>query len=511
MAEIVDVKKGQGGDGSTLAAVIEQTKEVVPYEVIEDEKIPGSRIRFKVKVGDEAFKAKLAQTFKEFSRQVSVPGFRPGKAPEMLVRRRYEAPAREETVKRLVPKLAGQFTAERNIEPLSQTYLLGFKSNPTDGTVVEMAMEVHPTIDLSAEKLQGIDVKAHKVTIGDADVDRILDQLREKQADFEPSEEGFRPKDALLLTCVVTDADGERIEYRCASDYYCSNVEGEMPDAVAKALIGKKAGETVALKVTEENEQGTGIEEVNYEVTIHEVKARVLPELNDEFAKDVNEKFESVEDLKKDLRERALTQEENRQRQEALAEIYAQLRSRFEFEVPRGLMSQEMRAKFNETERNLNQMGLSLNNLDGDMVSRYSKTVEQNARVTVKNALIARAIARHFQIDPTEEQINAELERMAAAYNRKALAIRAQLEARKEWGAFLNQLTAKVTDDKIVELASITWEDSTMEQLQEVMRRREAEQAAILRGEDEREAAGDRQLADIVEANEAEASGDDKA
>jgi trigger factor len=502
VAQVVDAKKGQGGDGSALAAVLEQTREVIPYELVEQERLPGSRIRFKVKVGPGDFARKLDATFKEFGKVVALPGFRPGKAPETLVRRRYDAAAREETVKRLVPRLSSQFAADHKLEPLSETYLLGFKSDAATGAVIELALEIHPEIGLTEEKLSGIAVTAHRVTITDAVVDQMIEHLRLQNATYEPTEAAFAEKDAMVFTCEVRDAAGTRIDYRCAKDYYCKDVEGELPEEVAKALVGRKAGDVVELDVMETEDDGSATT-VHYRVEVKEVKARVLPVVDDEFAKDVSDKYTNVAELRAGLRERAEKQEIERQRQEAVAEIMAQLRARFEFDVPRGLLVREMRARFADTERSLNQMGMSLNYLDADMVRRYETSVEHNARLTVKNALLARAVARHFGIQPTEADIQAELERLAAQTGRKALAIRGQLEARKEWDAFLNSLTARLTDDKLMALASVSWKDATVEELREIARARQEAQAAILRGEEAAIAAADARLAEIAAANEA--------
>ncbi|MCC5875181.1 MAG: trigger factor [Candidatus Sumerlaeia bacterium] len=482
MAEVVDAKKGQGGDGTTLATMVDKTHEVIPCEYLEEEKIPGSRVRFKLKIGEDVIQPRLKQTIREYSRQISIPGFRPGKAPEHLVRRRFEGPAREETVKRLVPRLSEQFASDRSYEVISEPYLLALKVEDKDGAFVEIALEVHPNVEVAEDKLKDITVEAHRVPIDEAYLTKVIDGLRAENADYEPTEEGFKKGDALLFNCTVADANGDIIADRTALDYYCTNAEEDLPTEVAEALVGKKKGETVELKVTEVTDLGTE-EVVDYKVEILEIKARVLPDLDDDFARDVSEEYESVADLKADIEKRAGKGEENRQRQEAANEILSVLRERLEFDLPRGMVDTTARRNIYNMEQNLNQHGLSLRNLDSGMVERYTQGTFGQARINVKNSLIIRALGRYFDLEPKEDQIKAKLEEVSERTGRKPLAIRAQLEAKKEWGAFVDDLRVELVLDKLIEQSTVNFKDTTIEELQAIQRERQERQAAILRGE----------------------------
>lgn len=482
MAEAVDTKKGQGGDGSTLATMVDKTQESISCEYLEEEKIPGSRIRFKVKIGEDVIQPRLKQTVREYSRQISLPGFRRGKAPEHLVRKRFEGPAREETVKRLIPRIAEQFTGERSYDAISEPYLLDLKTEGKDGAIVELALEIHPNIEVTEASLADITVEAHRVPINDDYINKVIDGLRSENADYEPTEEGYKAGDALLFNCTVADANGIVIADRTATDYYCTNAEEDLPIEVAQALVGKKKGETVKMKVTEVTDLGTE-EVVDYSVEILEVKARVLPPLDDDFARDVDEAYETVADLRADVEKRAAKGEESRQRQEAANEILTVLRERLDFDLPRGMVDNTARRNIYSMEQNLNQHGLSLRNLDSGMVERYTQGTFGQARINVKNSLIIRALGRYFSLEPTEEQINEKLKEIADRSGRKPLAIRAQIEARKEWDAFLDDLRVDLVLDRIISTATINYKDTTVDELQAIQRERQERQAAILRGE----------------------------
>jgi trigger factor len=482
VTELAEKNKAQGGDGSTLKAVLDKKGEVIPFEVLEEEKMPGSRVRFKLQLTEEAIAGRLEETLTEFVRNVRMPGFRPGKAPKTLVRRQYEPAAREETIKRMVGRLTELFTEQRNYEALSNPYLLEWKSSREEGTVVELAIEVHPEINLNDETLADLKAEVHRVAINDEYVDLALEELRAKNATFEPTEEAYQPQDGLLFNCTVTNPAGEVIAERSAENYYSTNIEQEMPEAVAAALVGAKKGDTVTLDVTEQVDGADPgvLEAVHYVVEVLEVKRRTLPALDDEFAKDVNEAYQTLDDLRKATLENAAAREESRQREEILGAILSTLRERLEFDLPRALVEDNTQRSVMDTEKRLNSFGISLRQMDEAIVRSYASKMRELAKVNVKNALIIRAINKHLGITPTEDQINSALEDIAKRSGRKALAVRAQLEAKKQWSGFIEDLTIKLTNDALIAKAAVSYKDVTAKEFAELKQKAQAEQAAAL-------------------------------
>lgn len=491
-------KKKQGQGGSALEEALAKKDEQISYEVAEEETIAGSRVRFKLKMGEDAIKHRLEETYKEFNKVVNVPGFRPGHAPRKLIKARFEKQVREETVKRMVGRLSEMYAKEKGYEVLSQPYLLDYKSTEQDGTAVELAFEVKPQVEVSDDLLKGLKAEIHEVRIDDDYVERSLQQLREQSAQYEPTEEGYKPKDGMLLNCKVSDTHGNAIPERSAQGHYSTRIEDEMPEEVAKALVGKKPGESLSMDVTEQVEgaaEGT-LETVHYDVDVLEVKARVLPELDDEFAKDVADEYQTLEDLREGTKINASQREAAREREEALEDIFEQLRGRVEIDLPRVMVEETANRTVNQMEQRLNQMGISLRMMDQSIVRNYAQSVGAQARATVKNQLLLEAIAKHLGIEVTEDAINAELEKAAAASGRKPLAIRAQLEAKKQWDAFIEDLRLKLANDAILGRAEVTKKPVSAEEFEALARKRQEEQAARLRGE-------------AVKAEEAEAAADE--
>lgn len=484
MPQVANPSKSAGGDGSTLAAVLEKKNEQIPFDLLEEEKLPGSRARYKVKIGEEAFKPRLDDTFKEFSRHVRIEGFRPGKAPTSLVRRRFENEAREETGKRTLPRIINQLVATKGIEPLTDPYILTFNSTAADGTTIEFALEVTPHFELTADSFANLAVDAHKIRLDEEYVTSQLERIREQNASYEPTEDGYEANDGMLLTCTVTDTHGNVIDERSVTDYYTTKLEQEMPEAVAQALLGKKKGDTLSLDIAEEVEDaapGT-LETVHYDVKVQEVKKRVLPKLDDDFAKDVNAAYETVADLRKAVQDGAARNEENRERDEALNAIYAELRNRLDFDLPRAMVERTANRSVNDMERRLNEYGMSLRTMDQQIVRSYAAGVQEQAKVNVKNYLILKTATKFLNVTVSEDEITKALENIAKQSGRKPLAVRAQLEAKKQWDSFMEDLLHKVTNDQIVAKATVNYKEVSAKEFADAQKKAQETQAARLRG-----------------------------
>ena len=485
MSQVAESSTKKGGDGSTLAAVLNKKDEVIPFDIQEEERLPGSRVRFKLKLKEEAIAGRLEDTLKEFGKQVRVPGFRPGKAPKNLIRKGYEQPAREETVKRMVQRLADLYADRQKFEVLSQPYLLSWSSTADAGTTVELALEIHPEVNVDDKTLGDITAHVHNIRIDDEYVEKRLQALREQNATFLAVDGAkYEPKDGALVTCLVTDAMGGVLEDRCAEKYYTTKVEDEMPEQIAAALVGKQKGDRVVMDLDEDSEFEPGVKEkIHYNVELLEVKKRNLPVLDDEFAKDVNDEHKSLDDLRKAVREGAAKEEEMRQRDEALAAIYDALRERVDFDLPRGMVENTANKSISDMEHRLNGIGMSLRTMDEQIIRSYAASIQEQARTNVKNYLIMRQLAKHLNVTPTEAQINEALDNAAKQTGRKALAIRAQLEAKKQWEQFVQDLTLKLTNDVVLAKAKRDVHDITVGEFEKMQREKQEAQAAKLRGE----------------------------
>ncbi len=224
----------------------------------------------------------------------------------------------------------------------------------------------------------------------------------------------------------------------------------ELPPEVFSALLGKKRGQTVIAKVPHErkNEKGEVISHNDiYEVFIRDVKAVKLPALDDEFARDLGE-FNSLAELREKIRADAEAQAQKMEREKIIDKIYDRIAARHKIELPKTLIYQHAMQLVERDRRLLRQRGLEEQYF-------YSKTMD--AARSVLAWLINRAISQREKIEVTEEDINAELEKVAQRENRKPLAIRASLERNKRFDQFAEQIKMNKVENALISYVKVKY------------------------------------------------------
>ncbi|MEQ8820871.1 MAG: trigger factor [Sumerlaeia bacterium] len=435
---------------SALSTVLEKKNERIAYQVDEGEGRPGSRVRYAVKVAEEDFAPKVDEVLEDFRKHAAIPGFRPGKAPVKLVRNRYAKAARDEAAKRLAPKLAEQLTEDKKLEVLADPGYEGSSSTPGEGVELYLILEVRPEIKVTDETLKDLKVEVTEEPVTDEKVAAEIEALREKNAVFEAQGDDavFAKDDALTLDMVVVGEGGEPHAHGGIANEYIEDVKQMLPAEVADALAGKKKGD-----IFDVEDVGHGDHSHTYRVTVGEIKKRVLPELDDEFAKDISDEHETLEDLRKSIREDLEKQEENRKRAQILQGLFSLLNERVDFETPASLVNQLANRNLSRTEQQMRQYGLTLKSFGKERLDTFISNALAESAEQVKTFLILDQIGRNLGIEASEEKIAEEIEKIAEYQGRKPLAIRAQLEANKQFDDFVQDIRLRAVQDRLAEMA----------------------------------------------------------
>mgnify|MGYP005857056161 CR=1 FL=1 len=434
-----------------LDKAIALKNEQIPCTILSEATEPDSIIRYEVAVPSDYVDSKTDAVLKDLVRQVVIPGFRRGKAPMKFVRNRHGKDARDEAVRKMAAKLAEQVAKEKGVTTVGEPLLDGWKAAENGDAVVAILLEVRPTSTITDEVLQGIEVEALTAEVGEDKVDARIQDLRLQNATFEAKGDDatFEAGDALVadVTSTGDDHHGDGPQVHQAADEYLERPEEALPIVVLEALAGKKKGDSVEA----EDRQAHGDHEhvTQYKVTIKEIKKRVLPELDDEFAKDVSDDYDSLATMRAKLREELEASAKDLQKRQILAGAFKALRERLEFPVPQTLVRRVAGQQIDSTEERLRGMGMSLNSLGKDFVRNYVDRALVEAADDVRRILIGEAIADYWNIEVTDEMLNAELEKIGAQQGRKPLAIRAQLEAKGQLEAFKAELRMRATHDKL--------------------------------------------------------------
>ncbi len=393
---------------------------------------------------DEVTK-KLESVAKEFARVARVPGFRPGKAPVSLIRRRFAEDIKGEVVQSLVPERVEKAVTEQKLTPVSQPQVE--KLDFTEGQPLKFraVFEVLPEFELANYK--DLELEMPTMDITDEDVTKTLEEMRERAAAFAPVE--GRPAengDHVQLKIMGTpEGGGDPIQ---ADSVLCHIGAEETMEPFNENLRGANIGDhknfDVAYPADYPDAKLVG-KTYHYAVEVLGIKNKKLPELNDEFAKDVSDAT-TLDELKTKVRENLEHQRDHKHKELLREKVIAALIKLHDFPVPESLVQHQMDVRLERVVRSLAAQGVDPRAVNVDWVT-LRRRQQERASDDVKAELIVDRIASAENIDVTDEEVNHELEHAASHSGESAAAIHARLTKQ----GTLDRMKAKLRSDKTLD------------------------------------------------------------
>jgi len=393
---------------------------------------------------DEVTK-KLESVAKEFARVARVPGFRPGKAPVSLIRRRFAEDIKGEVVQSLVPERVEKAVTEQKLTPVSQPQVEKLDFIEGQPLKFRAVFEVLPEFELGNYKDLELEMPTMDVT--DDDVTKTLEEMRERAAAFAPVE--GRPAengDFVQLKLTGTpEGGGDPIQ---ADSVLCHLGAEETMEPFNENLRGANTGDhknfDVAYPADYPDAKLAG-KTYHYAVEVLGIKNKKLPELNDEFAKDVSDAA-TLDELKTKVRENLEHQRDHKHKELLREKVIAALIKLHDFPVPESLVQHQMDVRLERVVRSLAAQGVDPRAVNVDWVTLRSRQQER-ASDDVKAELIVDRIASAENIDVTDEEVNHELEHAATHSGESAAAIYARLTKQ----GTLDRMKAKLRSDKTLD------------------------------------------------------------
>jgi trigger factor len=393
---------------------------------------------------DEVAKAseKIA---KEIARVARVPGFRPGKAPVTLIRRRFAEDIKSEVMQQLMPERIEQAVTKEKLVPVTQPQV--DKVEYAEGGTLKFraSFEVLPTFEPAPYK--DLEVEVEAPDLSDADVDKTLEEMRERAATFVPVE-GKALADGDFAQLKLTGNPQGGGEPLHAENVMCNIGSENTLDAFNENLRGAKAGEQRRFDLTypaDYPDPKLAGKSYHYIADITAVKGKKLPELNDEFAKDVSEAA-TLDDLRKKIRESLDTARENQLADLTRDKLLAKIVSANDFPVPQALVEHQMDARLERAVRSLAAQGVDPRAVNVDWVAMRRKQRDR-AVEDVKAELILDKIATAENIEASEEELEKQIAAIAEHGGESATVVRARLTKQ---GA-LDRMKSKLRSDKTLE------------------------------------------------------------
>jgi len=408
--------------------------------------VSDTRKQLTIEVPAEVVDSQMDRVTRGYAKSARIPGFRPGKVPTSVVRQRFKEQILQDVARELVPRAIDEALQERGLEPVDNPDVRDFAIDAGQPLKFTAVFETLPSFDPG--DLSAIVISKPAITPEAGAADAAIEQLRQRAARFEPVEgRPIADTDAVGLDIARTDPDGSSDKHE---DVQVTVGAPGNPPGFDANLIGLAVGDAKTFVVhfpedyTVEAMRNT---DVTYAVAIKEIRQRVVPVLDDEFAKDLGE-FDSLAALRArveaDVQQEAALAADRQVR----SELLKQLSSRVPFELPASLLDREMDRRVEEFARRLMEQQIDPRQAGIDW-SEFREAQRAPARDSVASAIALDEIARREQLTVTPEALEQEIERMAGQLGRTAPAIRAQLE--KEGG--LSRLSLGMRRELAVSLA----------------------------------------------------------
>lgn len=410
-------------------------------------KVETNVYELEITVDAETFTEACKKAYLKQRKSIQIPGFRKGKATQGMIEKVYgEGAFYEEALEIVYPEAVGAAFDEAGLNVIDQPSDVEFPTmSKTEGVVIKMKVTIYPEVKLGEYK--GIKGKMLDTDATDEDVETELKNMQERNSRLVTVEDR---ESAMGDTCDINfegfvddvafdGGKGENYPLELGSNSFIPGFEEQ--------VAGHKAGEEFDVNVTfpEQYEPSLAGKDAVFKCKINEIKAKELPELDDEFAKDVSE-FDTLDELKDDLKKQIAERKEANAKTDFENQIIEQICENMEVEIPECMFTQKCDEMVQDYAYRLQMQGLDLNTYLqylGQTMDQFKEQFMEGAKQQVKTKLALDAIVKAENIEASEEEIEAEVNKLAEQYNMEADKIKAAVPA--------EQLSADITTRKAVD------------------------------------------------------------
>ncbi len=384
-----------------------------------------------IEVPHEVVDAEIERVTRDYSRAARVPGFRPGKVPAKVVRTRFRDQILHEVAHELVPRAVDEALRERGVEPIDTPSIRDVVVEEGKPLTFTAAFETVPPIDPG--EYTALSLRRRPAVVDDGAVEQALGQLRDRAARFDPVEgRGVERGDTVVadLTRTPVGADGApAAEGETHTDVSVEIGSPANPPGFDEALGGLAVGAQKSFRLTYPAEyavQELAGTTIDYAVTVKAIRLRIVPALDDEFAKGMGD-FATLGALRERVRQDLEAQARLEADRELRGDLLKELASRVAFDVPAGLLEREIDRRIEDFVRRLidQQIDPMRTNINWEEFREHQREPAANA---VKSALVLDEVARREGIAVTDADLDTEVTRYAERMGRTAAAVRANLE-----------------------------------------------------------------------------------
>ena len=374
-----------------------------------------------VNVDQDLWKKAQKKAFNKLAAGITVPGFRKGKAPEQFLKGRIDQmKVFNEAINDVLQPVYEDVLKNENIQPVARP---SFDVTKISEEELEMKVTIATRPEVNLGKYTGYELGKENASVSDDEVNAAIEELRKQNATIVPKD-GQAEKGDVVVMDFEGFVDGQAFEGGKAENHELELGSGQFIPGFEDQLVGSSAGIEVDVKVKFPENYGPDEisgKEATFHCKIHEVKQKVLPELDDEFIKDLSlPNVENVEQLKANRQEQILKQKENNAKQAYLNKLVEEIKKVSTFDIPEELIQEERENRKKDLERRLQQNGIDLEQylvLTKQTEEDINKQLEEEAKKGLESFLVMDSVGEKEKITITEEDFEFELAKMGEQYN----------------------------------------------------------------------------------------------
>jgi trigger factor len=362
----------------------------------------------KIEVPSDRVLVEIENMYSNLEKVAEIPGFRAGKAPRGLIEKNFRQKVEKDVLEKLIASAYLDALKAKNINPIAYPQIADVKFEPGKPMEFTAHLEVRPEIKLS--KYKGIKVKKESVEVKKEDIEKSLNYMRERQADFVPVEGRAVKEGDFVMIDFQGTAEGVPADKLKAIDYFCEIGSKKIFPEVEAALIGSIVNDVKDVPVEYKADfpgKDLAGKKVMFKVTVKSIKEKKLPALDDEFAKDLGE-FKTLDEVKKNIEDGLKKELEQKEKTRVTNLIIDEILKGVEFSAPQSLVDNEVQNLMHDFEGRMAQQGVTY-----EVIGRKKEDVEKEyagvALKRVKAYLVLDVIAKTENITVQEEEVDGEI------------------------------------------------------------------------------------------------------
>lgn len=383
-------------------------------------KVDTNLYQLEVEVSAEQLKDAKVKAYHQQKKNISIPGFRKGKVPMHMIEKMYGAAFfYEDAIDIIYPDVVGDAVKEAELEIVAAPHDVEITKIDETGAEISLKVYVKPE-EIELGEYKGLKAEKMSAEVTDEEVDTEINSMRDRNARIITVEDRAVESGDISVIDFEGFVDGEAFDGGKGEDFELTIGSGQFIPGFEDQIIGKNIGEEFDVNVTFPEEYAPELagKDAVFKVTVKSLKAKELPELDDELAKDVSE-FDTLDELKADIKAKAFERKETQSKEKFESDLLKQVAEGMKVEIPDVMIDNKANELKQQMQQQMQQQGLSLDiylQYMGIEAEKFNEDMKERATAQIKTRLALEKVAEIEEIEVSEEELNAEYEKMAENY-----------------------------------------------------------------------------------------------